>query len=919
MSAAIIKVKDSHFQESFEQFLNQCRQKIDFDRLSITLKVQNQFVIFALVTEEDKEPLILDCGSTFELESSASLHCITTKETLINNITADNYSENEYLKKTNFKTAVHFPLILHSTIVGTLDIISLEENHYSESDIKFVEEVIFNLNLLLENYNLQTIIRKSGSILAHDPNDLEYLIGTGTNINTNITNLPDLEEYLEDLTQVSDTLFIEDAQGKLIQVTQKLAELLNYSADEMLGQAITNYCIDDDKDQLETLKSDNNAEATIHFKTKDNDSIPLLIKVFQLQFFMSKDNIVVYQAQQQTYLLPDEVFRNVEDTHGIVDLNYHLQYVSPSLKDKFDEQLIGRKCFLAYNKSSKICPNCPIENDKVKVDELRNHVVFTEFKDGKKMMIFFSIVKKDDGSIVLMEYFKNEALRNQISKSTDTETDTETSPQEVNDFIDQSLSKIKTPVMALVGFSSNLKNSMFSELDPRDFSEKTGYIYDTARHIESVVSNLDKMFREKIDILTTIFEQNEETLSGIMDKLEVNAKPGKSILLIDHQEYTRNTLSSFLSKQGYQISTAKDGLEGILETKKHLPDMLLLDINIPRVNGLLLVEKIHQHIKKKIPAIFISDNQDQQNINKAFSVGGAGYLKKTPLELKEIAELIFEVFSRIEKAEEERRAIALTQKPKPKPKPQKTPKQPSPPLVVDKTPTESESVSEVDLSQAEMAETSEEEILFEAQPNQARSETELVDIIDKPDSFIPEESIPISMPSETDDISNLLADEADIPIQPEQPGDKDVTLTELGINLEESIAGKILDFGLAEGIKHSIKVDENVVVMKIGGYLTETNLIPILDELIETVTQQKSPSKKILLNLNDVIEASLNKTILNDLFSFTDIIPNLDTSNIILLCSHDRIISHLRSHPKSKKFSIYDDFINAFSRLQIGA
>lgn len=107
------------------------------------------------------------------------------------------------------------------------------------------------------------------------------------------------------------------------------------------------------------------------------------------------------------------------------------------------------------------------------------------------------------------------------------------------------------------------------------------------------------------------------------------------ILLLEDDILLNKAIDKFLSKEGHEVETFRNGqlaLDAILKTRY---DMLLLDINVPMLSGLELLERIDSK-KIQIPTIFISALRDIEDISKAFDLGCHDYLKK-PFHLKELS------------------------------------------------------------------------------------------------------------------------------------------------------------------------------------------------------------------------------------------------------------------------------------------
>lgn len=106
------------------------------------------------------------------------------------------------------------------------------------------------------------------------------------------------------------------------------------------------------------------------------------------------------------------------------------------------------------------------------------------------------------------------------------------------------------------------------------------------------------------------------------------------ILLLEDDILLNESIAKYLTTIGHAITSVRDGnvcLE-ILEKEKF--DLLIFDINVPNIDGLSILEKLHAQ-KKIIPIIFISTLIDIEDISRAFELGCYDYLKK-PFHLKEL-------------------------------------------------------------------------------------------------------------------------------------------------------------------------------------------------------------------------------------------------------------------------------------------
>mgnify|MGYP001286595177 CR=1 FL=1 len=109
-----------------------------------------------------------------------------------------------------------------------------------------------------------------------------------------------------------------------------------------------------------------------------------------------------------------------------------------------------------------------------------------------------------------------------------------------------------------------------------------------------------------------------------------------NILLVDDTPSNLDVLTAMLKEQGYRVRPAINGELALEAVKASPPDLILLDINLPRMNGYEVCIRLKaDDTTKDIPVIFISALNDIEAIVKAFEVGGVDYITK-PFKLREV-------------------------------------------------------------------------------------------------------------------------------------------------------------------------------------------------------------------------------------------------------------------------------------------
>jgi len=91
------------------------------------------------------------------------------------------------------------------------------------------------------------------------------------------------------------------------------------------------------------------------------------------------------------------------------------------------------------------------------------------------------------------------------------------------------------------------------------------------------------------------------------------------LLVVDDDKEIINTLAPRLRREGYDVSVAFDGEEAIAKVKEHNPDIILLDLMLPKVNGFEVLKEIRQKYKDKWrPIIIISAKHELEAVKECY-------------------------------------------------------------------------------------------------------------------------------------------------------------------------------------------------------------------------------------------------------------------------------------------------------------
>lgn len=109
----------------------------------------------------------------------------------------------------------------------------------------------------------------------------------------------------------------------------------------------------------------------------------------------------------------------------------------------------------------------------------------------------------------------------------------------------------------------------------------------------------------------------------------------KKILLIEDDIYLSEIYRTFLEKEGFKCFSAKDGISGLKMIKKIKPDLVILDIIMPNLDGWEVLKKIKEKFSNL--KVFVLSNLDSPDeIKKALSLGAERYFIKVNFQVKEV-------------------------------------------------------------------------------------------------------------------------------------------------------------------------------------------------------------------------------------------------------------------------------------------
>ncbi len=117
------------------------------------------------------------------------------------------------------------------------------------------------------------------------------------------------------------------------------------------------------------------------------------------------------------------------------------------------------------------------------------------------------------------------------------------------------------------------------------------------------------------------------------------------ILVVDDSVSIRQVISRLLSDQGWRVETARDGIDALEQLRERTPDLILLDIEMPRMNGYELLNAINaQPEYRKIPVVMLTSRTAEKHRERAVELGARGYVTK-PYNDDDLVELVLQLLT----------------------------------------------------------------------------------------------------------------------------------------------------------------------------------------------------------------------------------------------------------------------------------
>ncbi len=121
--------------------------------------------------------------------------------------------------------------------------------------------------------------------------------------------------------------------------------------------------------------------------------------------------------------------------------------------------------------------------------------------------------------------------------------------------------------------------------------------------------------------------------------MNLNKRDMSKILIIEDEEALRETVAELLLIAGYEIAVAKDGLDGLEKVQEEVPDLILCDVMMPKLDGYGFLEQHQLSIYSHIPVLLLSAKIEETDHLIGIALGAKEYIKK-PFNFQELNQVI---------------------------------------------------------------------------------------------------------------------------------------------------------------------------------------------------------------------------------------------------------------------------------------
>ena len=125
------------------------------------------------------------------------------------------------------------------------------------------------------------------------------------------------------------------------------------------------------------------------------------------------------------------------------------------------------------------------------------------------------------------------------------------------------------------------------------------------------------------------FELLEEVIAPVLEDPMARPGKGRCVLLVEDEDQLRRVMKDLLEREGYKVAEARDGAQALDEVDRSAPDLIMLDLNLPGLDGYGVLQRLRSRPStSQIPVIVLTAKGDEDNEVRVFQLGADDFLTK---------------------------------------------------------------------------------------------------------------------------------------------------------------------------------------------------------------------------------------------------------------------------------------------------
>ncbi|MFA6096492.1 MAG: response regulator [Candidatus Paceibacterota bacterium] len=122
------------------------------------------------------------------------------------------------------------------------------------------------------------------------------------------------------------------------------------------------------------------------------------------------------------------------------------------------------------------------------------------------------------------------------------------------------------------------------------------------------------------------------------------------VLIIEDDSYISDMYKIKLESDNFEVVIAEDGVIGLKQLEKYKPDVILLDVVMPKVDGFSVLKTIKNNSEiKNIPVVMLTNLGQKDNVERGFELGASGYIIKAHFTPSEVVKKVKEILEKEKK------------------------------------------------------------------------------------------------------------------------------------------------------------------------------------------------------------------------------------------------------------------------------